>query len=209
MTALAPTGDARLLNWQFVVPTDATGLLVLADPADAPHGAITAAVGGVAGHLRSSGWHAIAAPDLGGWCIDGGAAGVAGLLATLAGQVIQGGWLAFGISNAWYPGSLRSVDALSLSQVRRSLRGSGLRIEAIYLTLPDHRRPAVLAAAHPRTALNLVLERMPTTYVPEGGSWPRLHRKVRRMLGASAGIAPHWLRIRLVPGFFIVARRPT
>jgi hypothetical protein len=209
MTAVVSLRDARLLNWQFVVPPDASELLLLADPADAPREAITVAVGGLADHLRSSGWPAIVAPDLGRWRIDGGAAGVAGLLATLAGQVKPGGWLAFGISNAWYPGSLRSVDALGLSRISRILHGAGLRIDELYLALPDHRHPAVLAAADPRTALNLVLDRRPTTYVPEGGRWPRLHRKMRRVLGAVAGIAPHWFRIRLVPGFVIVARRPT
>jgi hypothetical protein len=209
MTVLAPTLDARLLNWQFVVPADATEPLVLADPANAPRNAITVAVGGVADHLRSSGWHAIVAPDLGRWHIDGGGAGVAGLLTTLAGQVAPGGWLAFGTSNAWYPGSLRSVDALGLSRIHRILAAAGLRMDDVYLALPDHRRPAVLAAAHPRTALELVLERLPATYVPAGGRWPRLHRRVRRVLVAAVGIAPHWLRIRLVPGFVIVARRPT
>jgi len=196
------------MAWQFVAPTDAAEMLVFADPDDSPSGAVPVAPADFAHHRRSAGWPAVVAPDLGAVSAGVRARNAAAALQLLAEQVAVGGWMLFGIANPWYPGQRSGDHALSLAQLRRAVQRAGLHIDALYVALPDHRFPAVLAAARPARALDQVLYRLPTTYVGGDSRWPRLRRRVRMLMAATAGAAPHPLRLRLVPGYIAVARRP-
>ena len=65
MTAAPPRHDARSMAWQFVAPTGAPEMLVVAEPNDSGNGAVTVANADLARYLRAVGWPAVAAPDLG------------------------------------------------------------------------------------------------------------------------------------------------
>ncbi len=208
-TSVSGLVDGRAMNWQFVLPAAPDGMLALAEPHTCPPAARRVPRGELIGHRRASGWPAIAVPDVGARIGGGDAACAAGLIGILAAQVAPGGWLGFGVANSWYPGSPRGRRSLGLGALRRVLRDNGLSIEALYVALPDHRHPAVLAAASPRAALDEVLRRLPTTYVPAGSRWSRVHRAMRTVLAGAAAMAPHVLRMRLAPAYVVVARRPS
>jgi hypothetical protein len=207
MTA-TPRRDARSTAWQFVAPSGAAELLALADPDDCPEGAVAIAGGELVRHLRPRGWAAVAAPDLTATAEVAGCVDAAALLELLAHQVAPGGWLLCGVANAWYPGR-RRAGALTLSRVRRCVHRAGLSIDAVYVALPDHHHPAVLAAAHPPGALDQALYRLPTTYVRSGARRSRIRRHVRVLMAAAAGVAPHALRLRFAPGYLVLARSLT
>lgn len=196
------------MAWQFVAPTDTPEMLVVAEPDESPRAAVTVCNADLARSLRPMGWPAVVAPDLGAAMTCVGRSDVAATLELLAGQVAAGGWLLFGVANAWYPGRAAGAGALSLGQLRRSVHRTGLQIDALYVALPDHRCPAVLAAAQPAGALDQVLYRLPITYVGGDARWPRMRRRARMLMASTAGAAPHALRLRLVPGYLVVARRP-
>lgn len=207
VSTLSLVRDARSSTWQFVIPGDGGELLALAPPQDCPAGAVPVVPGTLAGHARPAGWSAVAAPDLATVLAEVGGADVRAALDVLAGLVAPGGWLLVGAGNRWYPGGPRE-GRLGLAALRRRLQRAGLRIDAVYLAMPDHQRPAVLAAAHPARALDEVLYRLPTTYVDGSTRWPRARRRARSVLVSAAGAAPHSARLRFAPGFVVVARRP-
>ena len=196
------------MAWQFVAPANAPELLALAGPTDCPRGAVAVRPGDLAAYLRAAGWPAVAAPDLGRVSAADGNARLAATTELLGRQVAPGGWLLVGVANAWYPGNRASSGTLSLAGLRGAIQRAGLRIDALYLAFPDHRHPAVLANAATAAALDQVLYRLPTTYVDGGGRWPRTRRRVRMLMALAAGAAPHRLRVRFAPGYFVLARRP-
>jgi hypothetical protein len=196
------------MAWQFVAPLDAPELLALAEPDDCPEGATVVRTGDFAAHLRAAGWPAVAAPDLGRAAHDAGVNHAVATTELLGGLVSPGGWLLVGAANAWYPGKHVRGGTVTLTGLRRAVRRAGLRIDGLYLTFPDHRHPAVLAAAASAAALDQVLYRLPTTYVDSGGRWPRTRRRVRVLTALAAGCAPHRLRVRFAPGYLVIARRP-
>ena len=208
MSAATQRRDARSTTWQFVAPSDAAELLAFADPDDCPREATAVSGGDLTRHLRSAGWPAVAVPDLDAATAQLGRGGAASTLQFLGDQVARGGWLLFGLSNAWYPHRRGPGGALSLARVRRSLRRTGLEIDSLFIALPDHRRPAVLAAAWPSRALDEVGYRLPVTYVSDDSRWPSMQRLVRLLMVAAAAAAPHPLRLRLAPAYLVVARRP-
>lgn len=207
MSAATTARDARSTAWQFVAPTDAAELLALAEPSDCPEGAVIVPAGELAAHLREMGWSAIAAPDLGRAAAEARSGHAAATTELLGGQVAPGGWLLVGAANTWYPGNRALDGTITLARLRRALHCAGLRIEALYLAFPDHRHPAVLAAAGSAAALDQMLYRLPTTYVGSGGRWHRTRRWVRMVMVLAAGAAPHRLRVQFAPGYFVLARR--
>jgi hypothetical protein len=65
----------------------------------------------------------------------------------------------------------------------------------------------VLVPVDRPSELDHVLRRMLLTYVPSGTPLPGLSRRVLSALRTSAAAAPHPLRLRLLPGYLVVARR--
>ncbi len=207
MTTAGVRRDARSTTWQFVAPGQPTEFLVVADPADCPEGALAVAPGDLSRHCRPTGWPAVAAPDLGTASAQAGS-GAAALLELLAHQVAAGGWLLVGVSNSWYPARGGGSGRLSLARIHHVVRRGGLHVDALYVALPDHRRPAVLAASQPARALDEVLDRLPTSYVEANVRWPRARRRARSLLARAASSAPHAVRLRFAPAYVVVARRP-
>ncbi|HEY3535326.1 MAG TPA: hypothetical protein VGK60_07140 [Pedococcus sp.] len=207
MTTPTLPRDARSTTWQFVAPGHPGQLLAVVDPLDCPDDAVPVAATDLSLHRRPAGWPAVAAPDLGAASALAGV-GAATMLELLAGQVAGGGWLLFGVANTWYPTRGGARGRLSLAAIRREVHRAGLEVEALYVALPDHRRPAVLAAAGPARALDEVLHRLPTDYVEPGAHWRSARRRVRSLLAHAASTAPHAARLRLVPAYVVVARRP-
>jgi hypothetical protein len=195
--------DARASNWRYVVPSE-------------PTVALLAAPGGVSVETVLSGpeQDALVAPDLGGWSDrtsprPGPALAAGQLLEALCGRVAPGGWLCVGFANRWYLARPLARGSLSLGAARRVLARTGLTAAVTYVALPDHRHPALLVPADRAAELDHVLHRMLLTYVPNGAPLPRLSRRVLAALRAAAVRAPHRLRVRLLPGYLLVARRPS
>jgi len=209
MTTAMTSRDARSMAWQFVAPSGVAAPLALANPDDCPKGAVVVPAGELAAHLRSAGWPAVVAPDLGRAAAEFADSHGSATTELLGRQVAPGGWLLVGAANAWYPGNHAADACLTLARLRRALRRAGLRMDAVYLAFPDHRHPAVLAAAGSAAALDQVLFRLPTSYVAHGGRWHRTRRRVRTLMALAAGSAPHRLRVQFAPGYLVVARRPT
>ena len=207
MTTATLPRDARSTTWQFVAPGHPGRLLAVVDPRDGSRDVVPVAPDDLSLHRREAGWPAVAAPDLGTASAQAGV-DAATMLELLAGHVSAGGWLLFGVANAWYPTRGGARGRLSLAGVRRAVHRAGLEVEALYVALPDHRRPAVLAAARPARALDEVLDRLPTDYVEPGAHWRGTRRRVRSLLAHGASAAPHRARLRLVPAYIVVARRP-
>jgi hypothetical protein len=206
MTATTTPQDARSMTWQFVAPNDGAQLFAFAAPDDCPEDAITIAPAELRRHVGQAAWPAVAAPDLAAVVAEAGAGDAAATLELLGRQVAPGGWLLFGVANAWYPA--RRAGALSLARLRRAVGRAGLHVESVYLAMPDHHHPAVLTAARPAGALDQVLYRLPTTYVGNTGRGTGARRRARMLMVACAGAAPHALRVRFAPGYLVVARRP-
>jgi hypothetical protein len=209
MTVTTAPRDARSMAWQFVAPPGTPEMLAFAEPSDCPAGAVAIDAGDLAAHVRAAGWPAVAAPDLGRTAAEIGDGDAAATTELLAGQVAAGGWLLIGAANAWYPGNRLTPSTLSLARLRRALHRAGLQLDALYLAFPDHRHPAVLAAADSAAALNQMLYRLPTGYVGTGGRWHRTRRRIRTAMAVAAAATPHRLRVRFAPGYLVLARRST
>ncbi len=201
MTATATgsgTVDARTSNWRFVVPA-------------APPAPVVVGAGGMpAGEvLGGPALPAVVAPDLAG--PDDGTGTVHSpveLLAALCARTAPGGWICVGFANRWYARAPFARRSLGLDRVRREMVRNGLVVVATYVALPDHRHPALLVPAQRPAELDHVLRRMLVTYVPPSAPFPRLARRVLSILRAVAVRTPNAVRLRVLPGYFVVAGRP-
>jgi hypothetical protein len=198
-----PDTDARASNWRYVVPSQPAQPLVL----DAGGAGIDSALSGQA-------WEAVVVTDLGAWVNRPGAKPtpmptVKHLLEDLCAQVAPGGWMCVGFANPWYPAGPLARGSLALRTARRVLSKAGMTLEATYVGLPDHRHPALLVPAARPAELDHVLRRMLPTYVPRGVPLPRLSRRVMAILRAAAARTPQRLRLALLPGYLLLARRPS
>jgi hypothetical protein len=192
------TVDARASNWSFAVPSEPAAPLVLVPGGRWPDEA-----------LAGPPLPAVVAPDLAGWDrVTGPAPRPAQLLAALCARTAPGGWLCVGFANRWYAGGPLAGGSLGLDQVRRAMARHGLTDTATYIALPDHRHPALLVPARRPAELDHVLRRMLMTYVPASAPFPRLARRTLSALRAVAVRTPHPVRLRLLPGYFVVGRRP-
>ncbi len=203
MTGPAPaTLDARASNWRFAVPAEPAEPVVLGPDGVAPDEA-----------LAGPPLDAVVAPDLAAWDrAPGTGSGPARrprvLLAALCTRTAPGGWLCVGFANRWYAGRPLAGGSLGLDQVRRDMARHGLTVAGTYVALPDHRHPALLVPAQRPAELDHVLRRMLVTYVPGSVPFPRLTRQTLSTLRTVAVRTPHPVRLRLLPGYFVVARRP-
>ena len=107
------------------------------------------------------------------------------------------------------PAAAFARGSLGLGTVHRVLDGNGLAVTATYVALPDHRHPALLVPGERAAELDHVLGRMLVTYVPADQRFPGLTRRALSALRAAALRTPHRLRRRLLPGYVVVARRPS
>jgi hypothetical protein len=201
--------DARLENWRLVVPSEATSLLVLpasggAAAAETIDGATVVEPDAEALRSVAGSFEGVVAQDLAAWgAIEG--EGAAALLERLAPMTAAGGWLYAAFPNSLIP---RKPRGLSLRRALRILRSAGFGDVAVYVALPDHRRPAWLVPVTRKAELNVFLRRMAFAYVPFGP--PMVARAAARAMqaGRMVGLAaPHRLRVRLAPAYSIVARR--
>jgi hypothetical protein len=202
--------DARTLNWRFVVPDEPAGLLLV--PVAGEHAPSAVVVepdlAGLGAAMRRGPYPAIAVPDLGALLARRRPGEVGRLVARLCSAVVPGGWLCVGFANAWYPGAPGRSGSLDLGAVRRALRCSAMSEPEVYLALPSQRRPALLVPAAWPEELDHVLRQLFLTYVPPGSSWVALRRQILGLLRRTALVAPHRIRSRLAPAFYVVARRP-
>ncbi len=189
--------DARTSNWRFVVPSGPAPVVVGA--AGVPTDEV---LGGPA-------LAAVVAPDLG-RPDEGSGIGPspADLLAALCARTAPGGWICVGFANRWYARAPFARRSLGLDRVHREMVRNGLTVATTYVALPDHRHPALLVPAQRSAELDHVLRRMLVTYVPPSAPFPRLARRVLSVLRAVAVRTPHPVRLRFLPGYFVVARRP-
>ena len=202
-TVPAPDPDARASNWRYVVPSKPAVALLVAPGA-----------AGVETVRSGPAQDALVAPDLGAWSDrsshgPGPALAAGQMLEALCGQVAPGGWLCVGFANRWYPAGPLVRGSLGLGAARRVLARTGLTGAVTYVALPDHRHPALLVPADRAAELDHVLHRMLLTYVPSGAPMPRLTRRLLAALRGAAARTPHRLRVRLLPGYLIVAWRPS
>lgn len=185
--------DARSANWQFLVPA-------------VPHDPLILEAGCVLPGpdcVRSSG---IVVPDAGGWAPLVPATDLLGRVSAL---VPAGGWLLTGFANPWFPGARLAHSRLGLAAAVRRMRSRGLVSTACYAALPDHQHPSVLVPVSRRAELDDLLHRVPVTFVDHDTRAPRVARRVRQLARAGATISPHRLRVVVMPGYFVLARRPT
>ena len=202
--------DARRTNWQFVLPADPADALLL--PAGGDDLAtrerleqLDAAARRVAcdGAVRP----AVVAPDVSGWARDCGlrAADVLGLV---AGAVAPGGHLYAGFANALFPARPAARTGLTLRACRRVLAAAGLDLVAAYVTLPDHRLPALMVPTE-GDGLAYVLRHQVFAF---SASSSRLvgpaQRAAVRTMRAVALSGPAGARVALAPAYGVLARRP-
>lgn len=198
-----PDTDARASNWRYAIPAEPARALVL-DPGGA---SIDSALSGPA-------LEAVVVPDLGA-CLEHLGAGpdpgrtAEHLLEDLCSRVAPGGWMCVAFANPWYPARPLARGSLALWTARRVLSRSGMTLESTYVGLPDHRHPALLVPVDRPAELDHVLRRMVPTYVSPGVPLPRLSRRVMAILRAAAARTPQRLRVPLLPGYLLVARRPS
>lgn len=195
--------DARASNWRYVLPSQ-TARAVVVEP------------GGTSMDRALSGpaLAAVVVPDLGAWVHRRGAGPgrrptARHLLEDLCGQVAPGGWMCVGFANPWYPARPLGRGSLALPTARGVLSRTGMTLESTYVGLPDHRHPALLVPAGRPAELDHVLRRMLPTYLPPGVPLPRLSRRVMAVLRGAAARTPQRWRVALLPGYLLLARRPS
>lgn len=194
MTA-PPADDARSLNWRFVVPEEPSVAAVF----DAPEGTDPDDTTGF-----GVGQRAVVVPDVAAWSRRRPAATTVQAAAT---SVASGGWLCISFANRWFPSAEPSRRRLTLRRALKALSSAGLDVCQVYLTLPDHRRPAMLVDSANPSQLDYVFRHVFLTYLP-GNSF--VVRATRRALAFARPLAlrvPHSARVMLAPGYCIVARR--
>jgi hypothetical protein len=193
MTTLSLVGtDARRTNWKFLLPATSAPELVLED-GDLP-------LPGV----RCSG--TVVAPDLGCWAPRVPAGPALGRLCDL---VPAGGWLLVGFGRPTPWTHRAGHTGLSLRRAIRTARTHGLVVVECYGALPDQRRAAVLVPVRHRGELDDLLRRVPVTYVSRAAGLPRARRRLRQLARVCAMAGPHRPRVALLPGYFVLARRPS
>jgi hypothetical protein len=207
---VTPALDARTLNWQFVVPDEPEGLLLLPvqDECVAAAAVVEPDRAALEAALRRGPYPAVVALDLGRWTALGRQGSARRLLARLCAAVAPGRWLCVGFANAWYPGAPARSGTLGLLNAVRIIRRSGLSDVEVYLALPSQRHPAFLVPAARPTELSHVIDRLFFTYVPADLPWAMTRRELLAVLRRGAAHVPHGLRTQLAPGFCIVAMRP-
>lgn len=187
--------DARALNWRFILPAEPADPMVLDLAAANIHGRLADA-------LTGAPWPALAVPDLTAWTAGRPPRTV---LRELAGAVAPGGWLCVGFCNRWLPGTVRG--AIGVRAATSALHDAGLHLESVYLPLPDHRQPAFLIDARTRSQLDYVFRHTFLSYLPGGSVSARLGRRLLVVVRILAVKAPHPVRVRLAPAYFVIARR--
>jgi hypothetical protein len=202
VTGVAPaTSDARASNWRYVVPCSPAPLVV------GPDGVPLAQV------LAGVALDGVVVPDLAARDPAHGtgprpAGGSRAVLAALCAQTAPGGWLCVAFGNRWNAARPCRPGSLGLGAARRVIRRCGLSVVDTYVALPDHRHPAMLVPGERAAELDHVLRCMLVTYVPGDAPFPRL---ARHALGAMRSVAmrtPHPVRLRVLPGYLVLARRP-
>ena len=209
-------GDARALNWRFLVPCEPAGLLLLAAADETLPGAVQPrrAAAGLAQALDGGrSYPAVALPDVGAWSplLGGGRGGrPAALLARAAAAVAPGGWLYAGFGNRCYPPAVLDRRALTLAAASRALAAAGLEPAGAWLAFPDHRCPAYLVGSSHPGELEYFLR---TLFIPHVAGGSRVAARAAQLAlaaGRRAALAvPPRLRPRLAPAYALVATRPT
>ncbi|MDX6228995.1 MAG: hypothetical protein QOI76_2385 [Frankiales bacterium] len=192
------SADARELNWRFVLPDEPAGLLLLGREEAHLHRRLADA----RGPATSAG---VVVPDLSVWASRLSGHGV---LRDAAQAVAPGGWLCVGFPNRLFPGAAAARGAMALHTAKATLRAAGLAPRTVYLSLPDHRHPAVLVDARLRGQLDYVFQHQFLTYVPGSSARVRLARRGLVAVRRIALVMPQWLRVACAPGYCVLAWRP-
>jgi len=199
--------DARLLNWRFVAPSQPPELLLLSADGETVPGALTPDRDVFDHPLPALRYPAIAIPDLAAWLPRRRPAGAARLLAGLAAAVAPGGWLCAGFANSWYPVVPLRPGSLSCARALRTVRRAGLTRTELYAALPGPRRAAFLVPLARPAEMDHMLRVLFETSYPGRGRGAAAARRMLSLLRRAALTAPH-ARRRLVPAYYLVARRP-
>ncbi|RPF38096.1 hypothetical protein [Streptomyces sp. TLI_185] len=200
--------DARLLNWRFVVPGEPAGLLLLPATTERLPGAVSPGRAALAVALRNRRYPAVATPDLAAWVLRHRPRAAHRMLTDMATAVAPGGWLCVGFPNRWYPAAPLRPGSLSLTAALRATRRAGLTGAAVYAALPDQRRAAFLVPMARPAEMDHTLSVLFDTSFPSGGRGAVAFRRILTVLRRVALAAPR-ARRRLMPAYYVVARRPT
>ena len=201
--------DARILNWRFVVPDEAHGILLLPASDETLDGAVMPerSPAGLRKALAAGPYPGVAVPDVGSWT-GRSFPKPAELIETLSASVAAGGWLYAGFANVLYPGRPARPGALRLGAALHAMRRAGLDPVAVYLALPDQRCPAYLVPTRRGTELDFFLRNLFFPYAgPNGNGGVRARQSILRLMRRMALLSPPGLRLQVGPAFAVVAGR--
>jgi len=201
-------GDARALNWRFIVPGETQRSLLLSVDGERLPGWISPPLtrSGLSGALVGRRYPAVVAVDASRWShrlrIP-----PAHLLGRLAEAVDPGGYLCVGFANPWYPGAPGAAGSLSGAGAERVIAEGGLQLHHRYLAFPSVDCPAYLVDRDDAACVSYFVHRISIPFVAGSGISARAKQRVLRAMRRIAIVAPHSERVRFAPGTVIVARR--